>query len=485
MAVKYRGKVLRYDESKGEGSVVTNTGEVYPFRIAGWEEIDVLPEADIAVTFEESGGDATVIRAVRNESGQVQIRKEAVAPGDEFEEAVTTESVIHEYFSGIHHEISQYASYEKVPHGIDFLKLRRFLMTTYNNLVDMDLELKHTEIAGITRDLMRLSEIYDGFTQRSRHIKKAFYELFLNRNDEFQKAQHKLESNKESIAKHDINIAVAEGAMAKLENILKKLPETSEKYPLAVTKMTSVRSKAVDAIHLKRELEEENFRLAQFIDMIITENEESFRSKYVVQARRFEEKITRLLDKLAYSFDLTLWKKARASKAIREYFRRSNITGQLSSLTYLRYYLNSLNTDKLSDENRALFDLIPHLESLQRRSIVYLGCEEHHAHRIKKAILSSDKHSDVTMTLEAEKAVARIKKELPDYIFIDQKADFKSVIKVLRMMGNADEVDIVLLVDTVSASMKEQAEKIHINHLLETRTTTHALHQALEGILKR
>ncbi|MEW5831613.1 MAG: hypothetical protein AB1763_02090 [Campylobacterota bacterium] len=313
--MKYRGKVLRYDESKGEGSVVTSTGEVYPFRIAQWEELDVLPETDILVTFEESGGDAVGIRAVRDESGQVQTRKETAVATEEFQEAVTTESVIHEYFSGIHHEISQYASYEKVPHGIDFLKLRRFLMTTYNNLVDMDLDLKHTEIAGITRDLMRLSEIYDGFTQRSRHIKKAFYELFLNRNDEFQKAQHKLESNKEAIAKHDINIAVAEGAMAKLENILKKLPETSEKYPIAVAKMTSVRSKAVDAIHLKRELEEENFRLAQFIDMIITENEESFRSKYVVQARRFEEKITRLLDKLAYSFDLTLWKKSPRLKS--------------------------------------------------------------------------------------------------------------------------------------------------------------------------
>ena len=144
----------------------------------------------------------------------------------------TTESAIIDYFTTIDHSLESFPHYENVFHRIDFLKLRRFLFTTYNNLIDLDLELKKTHVTDILKDLISISDIYDSFTQKSKQIKKAFYDLFLSRNDEFVEAQKKVDDNRLSIDKHNSNIAIAEAAIAKLEYHINKTPETSSYYPL-------------------------------------------------------------------------------------------------------------------------------------------------------------------------------------------------------------------------------------------------------------
>jgi hypothetical protein len=208
----------------------------------------------------------------------------------------TTESAIIDYFNTIDSSLESFPHYQNVSNRIDFLKLRRFLLTTYNNLVDLDLDLKKTHVTDILKDLMSLSDIYDSFAQKSKQIKKAFYDLFLSRNDEFVQAQNKVDANKLSIAKHNSNISIAEAAIAKLEYHNNKTPETSPYHLIIQQKMKKAKGIIVDEIHSKRSYEEENYQLIQFIEMFINENEESFAKKYTVQAMIFDQKITDLLD---------------------------------------------------------------------------------------------------------------------------------------------------------------------------------------------
>lgn len=396
----------------------------------------------------------------------------------------TTESAIFDYFSTIDHTLESFPHYENTKSSIDFLKLRRFLLTTYNNLVDLDLDLKKTHVTDILIDLMSLSDIYDSFTQKSKQIKKAFYDLFLSRNDEFVQAQNKVDNNKLSIDKHNSSIAIAEAAIAKLEYHLNKTPTTSPYYLMIQQKMRKANGIIVDEIHSKRSMEEENFRLVQFIEMIINENEESFSKKYAIQAIIFDQKITHLLNKTAYIFDNELWKYARDSKPIKVHFQKSRVNGQLSSLTYLKYYLQSLNSESMSLEQQELAALVPYLENLHRRRVLYFTAEIENAMRLKSVITSIDKYIDLETTMDYDKIVESLMREVPHFIFIDQQiSGLKALIKMLKIHGIIQNTNVILVVDNTSENFMEKVKKIHIRYLLPTNVSPNVFAQTLTHIL--
>lgn len=398
--------------------------------------------------------------------------------------AVTTEDVIEEYFSTIEHSITQFAHYRDTLHEMDFIKLRRFLLTTYNNLVEMDWELNNTEISQIYRDLQHLSLIYDEFRQRSIYVKKAFHELFLSRHDEFGQHQKRFEENKELAKRHEYTIQIADSAIHTLEKMGQTIPDTSEYYPVFVAKMKAARSKSVDAVHEKRSLEEENFLLAQYISMIINENEESFHEKFSCQSQQYNHRITTLLNKLAYTFDVALWKNASRSPAIKKHFENLNAKGTISSLTYLRYYLKSLSSEKLTEENQALFKLLPYLESLDRRSVLYLSHDIDLSFRIRKVLSSINIKVDLKVVSTPTEIAVELKKSIPNYIFLEYGSDMKSLLKMLRTLGLDEEVTLVLLIDRADVGMDERLKQLHIDHVVGTRILTPLLKEKFIEILE-
>ena len=236
--------------------------------------------------------------------------------------------------------------------------------------------------------------------------------------------------------------------------------------------MKKAKTIIVDEIHAKRSMEEENFRLIQFIEMIINENEESFAEKYTIQAMIFEQKITDLLNKTAYVFDNELWKYARDSKPIKVHFQQSHVKGQLSSLTYLKYYLQSLNIKNLSQEQQELADLVPYLENLHRRKVLYFTAEIENAMRLKSVITSIDKYIDLETTMDYDKMVESLMKEIPPFIFIDQQiSELKTLIKMLKIHGITQNTNIILVVDNASESFMEKVKKVHIRYLLPTNVS--------------
>lgn len=392
--------------------------------------------------------------------------------------SITTEAVIEGYFKSIDQQLLPFEGYRKSAFEIDFLKLRRFLTTAYNNLTELDWKLNTDEITAMHGDLESLCDIYDEFRQRALHVKKAFYELFLNNHDEFVRYRQQFENNKESIKRHDNHIMIADAGMKKLEHIGKTMPkENVKEYAVLIAKMKQLRAKLIDSVHNKRSLEDENLILAQYITMIIQENEESFRHKFLIQSERFDKKIVTLLNKTAYTFDVSLWKEARHSSVIKRHFEKLQIKGNISSLTYLRYYLQSLSRDKLTEENKALFQLLPYLESLERRSIVYLSDDLDTSLKIRKILTSLNMKIDLKIVPDVKRVYYEIQKTMPQYIFSDYSADYRSLIKMLRRLGVADDVTLVLLADQSEDIVDERAKQFHIDRIIGIRTPSLQLTQ--------
>lgn len=409
-------------------------------------------------------------------------KKKADNSDETLPEVITTEEAIQGYFQDLRTKVSRFSEYQNGTHEIDFLLLRRFIMTAYNNLVEIDMTLTDTPVFPIRNDVLKLSQIYDQFKLRALHVKKAFFELFLDNHDLFLKYQKRRDENKESIATYDIMIRTTDASLEKLEAEMKNVSIESEEYAPLMKQLKVLRAKSVDSIHHKRRLEDDNIQITLYLDMIINENEESFTKKFSSMAAVFEVEIITLLNKAAYILDIALWENARKSAIINKYFSELPIQGGISSQTYLRYYLQTLNEEKLTDEHRALIKLLPYLESLKKVSVLYLSADMESTKRITSILSSLSVKIELQYTADVLNAINMIKKNLPKYIFVDYQSDFKTLIKVLKNFPNYDEVKVILLVDGPNDINDERLLQGSINYIIGTRISKQSLVDKFEDI---
>lgn len=409
-------------------------------------------------------------------------KKKADNSDETLPEVITTEEAIQGYFQDLRTKVSRFSEYQNGTHEIDFLLLRRFIMTAYNNLVEIDMTLTDTPVFPIRNDVLKLSQIYDQFKLRALHVKKAFFELFLDNHDLFLKYQKRRDENKESIATYDIMIRTTDASLEKLEAEMKNVSIESEEYAPLMKQLKVLRAKSVDSIHHKRRLEDDNIQITLYLDMIINENEESFTKKFSSMAAVFEVEIITLLNKAAYILDIALWENARKSAIINKYFSELPIQGGISSQTYLRYYLQTLNEEKLTDEHRALIKLLPYLESLKKVSVLYLSADMESTKRITSILSSLSVKIELQYTSDVLNAINMIKKNLPKYIFVDYQSDFKTLIKVLKNFPNYDEVKVILLVDGPNDINDERLLQGSINYIIGTRISKQSLVDKFEDV---
>jgi hypothetical protein len=475
--VKLTGRIIFYNDTIGNGIILTEDRRKFNFSINDWEDFDYLPEIGLSVAFGSRNGVAKSIY-VPNDSTSL---KSSLAKRKK--QSITTESVIEGYFNAMNHDLGDFAVYNRALHSIDFLRLRRFLFTSFNNLTEIDSSLLQTEINSMKEDLLKISAIYDSFKLRSKQMKKAFHELFLDQSEEFTKAKEKLEKNGVTLGQYELNITMAEIELKALEHSIGENESEENNYELIERAIKRARAVMVDAIHNKRELEEENRRLIEFIDMMISENEESFKVKFTTQAEIFNAKIISLLNKVAYVFETTLWKKARKSRFIRKHFSRTQTNERLSSTAYLKYYLRSLDMEKLSEDKKELYDLVPYMESLQTRSVVYFYEKSISAQKIKQVLLEIDKEIDFRASTRAHQILKILDDDLPDFLFIDQRTDFKAIFHYLRKYELLEELTIVFFMDKITANTLERAEELGIDYLIPTNVTTSQLGDLLREYL--
>lgn len=396
---------------------------------------------------------------------------------------ITTEGLIHSYFVSLEDALTKYHRYMNVAKEIDFLKMRRFLFTAFNNIREIDFDLMNTELKLVFDDLNQIIDIYAQFKQRVSNVKKAFHELFLSKHDEFVMYERKLNNNLHNVVIYEGQIKIAEAGLKKLTSKIKLIKKDSEEYMLFESKMKSFKKKSVEAVHNKRILEDENIILAQYLQMIIDENEESFREKFIYSAKIFNQKIVLLLNKTAYNFDVSLWKYANQSKLIQKHFEYLN-NKNLSSSTYLKHYLKSLNHENLSEENLELLKLVPYIDSLEQHSILYFYDNYDTSLRIRKILTALTIKIELKPISNLKKVHEYLKEFTPHYIFADFSSDYKSLIRLLRGHNIADKVILVLLADKVTDIIDERAKQFHIDYILGVRITTHKLMDKFMEILQ-
>jgi hypothetical protein len=383
-----KGKIVLYNIETGEGLIVARDKNKYQFSIEDWDDFENMPSVGMDVDFVYDI-ESEHIHSIEtsSEDKEEEKKEELKRRGEEREKALKEgkkpekldveeysaknvpqellEVSIEDFFEDIKKKTAKIAKSSLVNDRfrLDFQLVKRFLFTAYNNLIEIDPDIANPSLTRIYNYLNELNELYIGYKKTHKYPKLAFSSIFLKRT-KYKDAKRRLELNIEEIKSIKKTLPGLEEEIKDLSAQIASIPvgQRGEEYMNLVSELKRVKKKYVDSIDLIGRLREENEMLIPITDEYFERFFEEFTNKF---SQKYEENIRHLediLNSLTFTFDKAMWLRAKRSRLIQNYFRESNIEGDFSTATYLKYYLRSLDQSKLSAENEKLFEICAYLE---------------------------------------------------------------------------------------------------------------------------
>ena len=133
--------------------------------------------------------------------------------------------------------------------------------------------------------------------------------------------------------------------MQEAKDALKRYKEGTLEYEKIEKNYKHWNKKHTDRVHLIAELKEKMDSLYEKIEEFKDKYFEEFRTIFLSKTDKIKHEILESLDFAAYRFDKEIYKSAKQSKKIKEFFEDAQIKGLLSSKTFVEYYTKNLNKD--------------------------------------------------------------------------------------------------------------------------------------------
>jgi len=217
----------------------------------------------------------------------------------------------------------------------DYVELKRFIDTAANFLSDIDDTILSKLAGKLYQDVNSLYEFYNEFSKKTKYADFIFYEEYLVNLKiyiELKKRVRELEQDK---AKYS-------SLMQTTELQLKTLTENDPLYK-------PTKKNYVDAIYNLSKAEEEHSKAkSEMIEIEKREKERFFPAFKEIREKELATLHTIINVKLFY-FDKLLWFNASNSSLIQKFFYESNIEGDFSTKTFIKYFLKNIDESKTSN----------------------------------------------------------------------------------------------------------------------------------------
>ncbi|MGP1580731.1 MAG: hypothetical protein ACTTH5_06910 [Wolinella sp.] len=394
------------------------------------------------------------------------------------------------YFSDIRSLLMHFKITNKTTPQIDFLRIRRFLFTAYNDLYELDNSVYNPKLDQLRTELKKVQKEYDAFKRKIGYPVKYVYEkVFLRAQSNYTKLEERIELTQGLIR----NITIQERPLAeRLRDREQRLhrfeDKKSDEYKKLERETKELRRRYVDLLHTlstQRELLGELFEAQKnFFEQYFQE----FVDLYNPLSEELDQRILWVLNTKAYELDSALWGRAKQSKLIRQFFIDSGITGTYSSKTFLKYYLKSLDQEKLRSENRELFSLLSYLESISKKNIFIIkeSCES--SLRCKYLLENFDKELQVSVIKDPLDVLKITDATRPDIILLDLNitgiGPFEFVQKYRNLFGaDGTQVLFCLFVNELTSELFTQAKKVGIKHYLRANSSDDEFIDSMRTIL--
>ncbi|MDQ1245336.1 MAG: hypothetical protein QG565_1677 [Campylobacterota bacterium] len=296
-------------------------------------------------------------------------KESKVLPSPEPEETPTysVSEALQNYFNSVDFLMSKQPKTSDSKAQLDYFLSRRFLITAYNNLKNLDPALHdHKDIKEKLKVLQDLHKAYHTVNDKTSVPEVAFEMIFLRSQPEYIKY---IQDKEDWINRIAVLGTLSESLYPEIqqrEAELKKLAKNDKNRILLEDSIKPLRGNYVDAVHEKAVLTE---KLAKMKDLkaIYTEKYfDSFASELSQLSKEYKKVLVKILNNKASELDDEIWKHASKSKLIREHFNDAGIEGDYTTMTYLGYYLNTLDKKQLGDKQAELFKFFNYLKEHQK-----------------------------------------------------------------------------------------------------------------------
>ncbi|MCW8838232.1 MAG: hypothetical protein OQJ77_02530 [Thiovulaceae bacterium] len=364
--MKIKGRILFYNPQIGEGKLILDTKEKINFTVDVWDDFDIGPESNILVECDFEEDVLKSIKASQPNSTKTennfQEKNEKMFFDEQSGPRYSVSETLKNYFSHIEDVIGEPPEIINTKAQLDYSLSKRFLLTAYNNLKGLDPSLhEHKDIKEKISTIEDLHKAYNSVTEKMDVPHLAFEMIFLRVQPEYIQYQKKKEKCLNTIPTLTKLINSLEPELKKGEENLKVIRNDRIKTDLK-NKLKKIRGRYVDAIHERACLSEELSEMKD-IKAIYTEKYfHDFDRELSALQLKYKDMISRILNYKAYDLDVSIWKNASKSRMIQEYFKDAGIKGGYSTKTFLRYYLDTLDKEKVKDEQEELFKLLDYLE---------------------------------------------------------------------------------------------------------------------------
>jgi archaellum component FlaC len=505
------GKVTVYDGKKGLGEIVAEDNNVYALMQSNWRDYSASIEEGLEVKFIPNPKTMTAIQVKlltdeekknicflsdhikesnENSSGGLKLNyKDKIKP-EEFEDLKTIEFIpislscidVFEEFYDKDIEYSSDRSFDSYDYTYDYPKMRKFILTTYNNLKAKDIQFVKGDVGTAYNRLEALYEIYNRLISNIANNKIFYQNAFLQYQDIYLKVEEIYSHNNALISKLDNNSKELEKYIKSKGIKLAKMRRGSEYNELDM-KIKRARSNYSNCIDRLGILKKENEHYSKLINEFNEKCQEVFLDFFEKSTQKLLEQITTLMNKNAHKFDTVMWQGAKDSKHIKNFFINSGIEGSYSSRTYIKYFLKNINTNKANSEYKELEELMEFLETNYSKNIMVIDNRSNFSAGVKFLINHIDGfYKTITKTF-TDVAINMSDSKAMHYLIYIESNSQNELNFIQKLKHVHPDSKIILLSNNFNPKFIAISQKLGLKHFLKADEGEKVLFDKITSII--
>ena len=227
------------------------------------------------------------------------------------------------------------------PTDVNYLKLKRFMFTAYNNLKDMDAKIGEGLVAKMFRDINNLVNFYGNFLKKIKIPNLVYERDFLSSVKEYVKLEEEKELTQAKVSRYK---QVARSTQNELDEIKEK------NLKVEIEKVKLLKRRNVDALYNMGKSKEHLTLVVKELKELEEQMRDVFFKHFKEYSDDLKDSFRYIINTMFYCFERVMWMHAQKAAGVRSFFEKANIKGEYCTKTYLEYYLKNIDVTKTSNE---------------------------------------------------------------------------------------------------------------------------------------
>jgi len=408
-----KGKVVSYDSVKGVGKIISKEEGIKPFNINDWKDYKTMPFIGMEISFEIDNLKITNITPLNSNLNLNSLKEHinyAIPYNLRIRENISLSECLNDFFKKYNRIAYKHQDMLLSKKTLPYKKIKRFLFTAYNNLLEIDMYINDRTLLLVREALEEIERYYQSILGEIKNpIEIMLEKIFLNKQQNYRKIKHKFETNKSLISE---SVSKSKSLDSQIKSLTIKLNEIknkkSDEYLIKETELKSYRKLYVDLIDSAQNAKDENGILFEDLKKFKEFYKKLFQEGFNAKIEILLQILLKELNSMTYKFDTILWENAVNSQLIQHFFKEAKIEGSYSTKTFIKYYLKNLNNEKMHSKDAELLEVFNELQVFNKSIVIY-SKHRNQAKELAVMIENLDHDIDVKIFISFKEFILNIK----------------------------------------------------------------------------